>query len=80
MKFQEYIELLSESKLKKENFDKVLWFSPVVPKNTAPYEQAVLDWYRWSIKDYNTEYKTETKIDTTATMIISLTNKVQSLD
>lgn len=78
MKFLEYIELLSESKLKKENFDKILWFSPTVPRSTTEYEQAVLDGYRWSIQDYKSEYTEKT--DITKQKIDIIINKIHTLD
>lgn len=80
MKFKEYIELLSESKLTKKQFDKVVGFSPVIPENVWWYEKSVLEWYRGSREDYIEEYgedkKESIKLDYTNT---SLSKEIENI-
>lgn len=81
MIFNEYIELLSDSKLTKANFDKAVWFAPIIPKNLSDYQQAVIDWYRGSEDDFDDEYLWTKKVfDNASPEITELYKKITAIE
>lgn len=68
MLWKEYIEYLSQNTLPKSIIDNTVNV-PQQPIYITPYEQAVLNGFKWSEKVFNTKFQIDKKLDETSTAI-----------
>lgn len=68
MLWKEYIEYLSQNTLPKSIIDNTVNV-PQQPIYITPYEQAVLNGFKWNEKVFNTKFKIDKKLDETSTEI-----------